>query len=262
MSAVEEPRKRKRRRGGVLLTLLLVLLILAFAADRVGAVVAERTVATQAQSQLASEDITTPSKPDVTIKGFPFLTQVTSGHYDEIDIAVHNPTSHGVRLDDVDVVATGVDAPMSAIMNGNAQITADKVTGVAHIGWTSFQQMIDLSGATAFGLNAHTVRVTSTQGGKIQVSAPVTVLGQTFTAQAVGSVAVNANTMHVTIDSIKASGVNAPSGIDQQLNQIKTQLTFDVKIPPLPYHLSVDSVVANGAGIAIKASAAHVALAK
>ena len=37
-------------------------------------------------------------------------------------------------------------------------------------------------------------------------------------------------------------------------------LTFDARIPQLPYHLSLDSVKATSAGIAITASAQNVVL--
>jgi hypothetical protein len=253
--------KRKRRGGPALLILLLVLIVLVIAADRIGAAVAEHQIANQAQSQLAGEDITTTGRPDVTIKGFPFLTQVASGHYDRIDISVKNPTSRGIRFDDVDVIATSVDAPASGLISGNPQVTAGKVTGTAHINWTAFQQMIDLTGAQQYGLDPDTIRITSTTGGKIALTTPVTILGQTFTAAATGSVKVDHDKLHVTINSIKANGDALPSPVQQQLNQLRTNLNFDVKIPPMPYNLKVDSINASDAGVSLTASATNVVLA-
>jgi DUF2993 family protein len=254
--------QRKRRGGRALLVLLLILIVLVVAADRMGAAVAERQIATQAQSQLASEEITTTGRPDVSIQGFPFLTQVASGHYDRIDITVRNPTSRGIRLDDVKVIATSVDAPASGLMSGDPKVTAGKVTGTAHINWTAFQQMIDLTGAQKYGLDPDTIRITSTTGGKIQLTTPVTLLGQTITAAATGSVQVNRDTLHVTIDSIKATGDALAPTVDQALNQLKTNLSFNVKIPPMPYDLHVDSINSSEAGVVVSASAENVALAK
>ena len=259
---VEAQPRRKRRGGRGLLILLLVLIVLVIAADRVGAAVAERQIATQAQTQLASEDITTTGRPDVSIKGFPFLTQVASGHYDRIDITVKNPTSRGIRLDDIQVVATSVVAPTSDLMSGNPKVTAGTMTGTAHINWTAFQQMIDLTGAQTYGLDPDKIRITSTTGGKIQLTTPVTILGQTINTAATGSVQIKRDSLHVTIDSIKATGDAVPQAAAIALNQLKTELSFNVKIPPMPFDLKVDSISSNDAGVVVQASATNVDLAK
>ncbi len=254
--------RRKRRGGRALAAVLLVVVVLLLVADRAGAAVAERQIANQAQARLASEGITSSGRPNVTIKGFPFLTQVITGHYDRIDISVKNPTSRGIRLDGVDVIATGVEAPVSDLTSGHPTATAERVTGTADISWTAFQQMIDLTGAQQFGLDPDTIQITSSAGGKIELTTPVTLLGQTITAVATGSVKIDRDNLHVTIDSIHASGGGSvPAAIDSQLNQLKTKLNFDVKIPPMPYELMVDSITSTDAGVVIAASANDVKLA-
>jgi hypothetical protein len=253
--------ERKRRRGRVLLVLLLVVIVLLVAADRVGVVIAEHQIADQASEQLAAQQITTSEKPSVSIRGVPFLTQVAAGHYQEIDINLEEPTSRGVRLDDLKVVATDVDAPASGIMGGNPHITAAKVTGVAHIGWASFERLVDLSGLGQYGLDPKLLRIDPVGPGKIKVSGPVTILGASFTAVATGTVNVREGAVHVGIDSIQASGDNIAPAINQQLDQLKNQLTFDIKIPPLPYKLSVESIATNAQGVLVNASARDVTLA-
>lgn len=252
--------ERKRRWGRILLVLALIVVVLLVAADRIGVLVAERTIASQASDQLASQQITTSSKPSVKIVGFPFLTQVAAGKYQEIDINLDDPTSRGVRLDDLDVVATDVTAPASSLMSGDAAVTADKVSGTAHISWTSVQQLVDLSGLSRYGLDPKLLRIEPAGAGKIRLSGPVTILGTSFTAVATGAVSVASGNLHVGIESMQASGDNVPSAVNQQLNQLKSLLTFDIKIPPLPYQLSVDSVNATSAGVQINASAHDVSL--
>ena len=77
MARVDRP-ERRHRGLRVLAIVVLVLIVLLIAADRIGVVVAERTVADEAQTQLASEGVTIDGKPKVDIHGFPFLTQVAA----------------------------------------------------------------------------------------------------------------------------------------------------------------------------------------
>jgi hypothetical protein len=219
----------------VLAIVVLVLIVLLIAADRIGVVVAERAVADKAQTQLASEDVTIDGKPKVDIHGFPFLTQVAAGHYDRIDISVPDPSTRGVRLDSLAVTATDVSADTGALINGNGRIEASKVVGTGNLGWAALNQLIDLS-------------------------APASFRGQTFTIQAIGSISVKKNVLHVAVSNVTASDTPLPQVLQPTLRAIANQLTFDVRIPQLPYRLSLDSVRATSGGIAITASAQNVVL--
>ena len=111
-------------------------------------------------------------RPDRHIDGFPFLTQVLAGHYDQIDIVVPEPPAKGIRLDSLRVVATGVDAPTSTVMSGDGQVVAAKVVGTGEIAWASFEQMVDLSGLQQYGIDPSTLTITGTDDGTITLSAP------------------------------------------------------------------------------------------
>jgi hypothetical protein len=70
---------------------LVVLAVLAVGADRGAAYLAERTLADRVQQRA---DLT--STPDVHIAGFPFLTQVYRGRYDEITVTARQvPVGEG-----------------------------------------------------------------------------------------------------------------------------------------------------------------------
>lgn len=249
---------KRRRLWRVLLILAVIGIVLLVAADRIGIAVAESTVAGQARTQLAAEGVSTPSDPAVHIHGFPFLTQVLSGRYDAIDIAVLQPTTRGIRMDRLDVTATGVHVPLSTLTSGRGQIEADRVTGTAQVGWASFVQLVDLSGVTQYGIDPSTIQISGTDSGHINLSAPVTVEGATFTALATGTVTVAGSVLHVAITDISAADGPLPPNVSGVLNGIEQQLTFDVRIPPLPYHLVVDSVRTSAAGVTITASAVHI----
>src|SRR5438034_344800 len=137
---------RGRRVGISLIVVLVVLVGLFVAIDRVAAFAAERTIADQAKKELAARNITSPSDPTVSVSGFPFLTQVARGRYDQITIHIDHPSSQGVTLDVLDVTARGVNASTSALMNGTGQITADAVTGTTSLGWDGVDKLMNTSG--------------------------------------------------------------------------------------------------------------------
>jgi hypothetical protein len=250
----------RHRWGWILLVVGLVVVVLLVAVDRIGLYVAEREVAKQTQSQLASENITTTGTPSVTIAGVPFLTQVIAGHYGKVTIVIPDLTSNGIRIDSLNVVATGVNAPTSTVMSGGGQITADRVVGTAQIDWKSFAQLADLSGLQKYGVDPSALKIAGTNDGNVTISAPVTILGQSFTALATGSIAVSNNLMHVKITKVSTANNSLSGLVQNQLQQLQGQLTFDARIPSLPYHLVLNGVTTNAAGLALTASATNVVL--
>jgi hypothetical protein len=82
---------------------VVVLLILAVVADRVAVSYAERQVAVAIRN---GEALST--SPDVSIHGFPFLTQFVRGRYRRVDISVQGLTKGGLTVDRVDAHLHGV----------------------------------------------------------------------------------------------------------------------------------------------------------
>ena len=78
--APELPRRRRRRWPWAVLGIVLVLVALFVVLDRVTVAYAENQAAQQMQSQGF------PTRPDVTIKGFPFLTQVAAKRLNDVHI--------------------------------------------------------------------------------------------------------------------------------------------------------------------------------
>lgn len=259
MAQADGPKRRRRGLRAVVI-LVVVLLVLLVAADRIGLVIAERTVADKAQIQLTSQGVTDSGKPHVAIRGFPFLTQVASGHYGRVDISVPNPSTRGVRLDSLAVTATDVSASTGALLNGNGRIEAKKVVGTGHLSWAAFDQLVDLSGVKQYGIDPKQIKIGSTDQGHISLSAPVKLRGQAFTIQASGAISVNRDILHVKVDNVTASDTPLPGALQGVLRALAAQLTFDVRIPQLPYRLVLDSVRATSGGIAITASATDVVL--
>jgi hypothetical protein len=247
-------RSGRGRRGFTVLVVLLILIGgLLVAADRVAAYEAERTVARQAKQELAAQQISTAQDPVVHVEGVPFLTQVVHGRYEKITIDVVRPSARGITLDDLFVVATGVNASTSALLRGAGQITADNVTGTARLDWDSAQKLIDLS---QFGGSGATV--SALPDGQVQIKAPVTVANVLANLTATGTIQVTGDNAKVHITKVTVDGGGIPSVVQNVLGQITQQLSFTVKIPPLPYHLKVTDVQARPEGVTITAAATAV----
>ena len=247
-----------RRRGVVVLIVLLGLFCaLVVVADRVAAYAAETTIASQAAQQMAANDVTSPAQPDVTVTGFPFLTQVLRGRYDQVTIVVDQPTAGGVTFDRITLVATGVHAALGAITSHQGQITADLVAGTAEISWQSVTSLLDLSAVP--GVDLSTVQL-SVVDDQIRLRIPIAVAGQRATLVATGSVAVAAGTVRLQVNQVTAEGSAAvPSGVTAQ---VKRELNgVEIRIPVLPYRLVVNRVQTTSSGIVATASAEGIVLA-
>ncbi len=246
---------RGRKWGIVLLVLVIVLAGLLVAADRIAAYAAARTIVREAKQQLAAQQITSPKDPTATVGGFPFLTQVVAGKYQKVTIDVAQPSAQGVTLDDLTVVATGVNASTTALMNGTGQITADNVTGTVRLGWVSVTKLIDLTGYGGQGLE-----VSALPDGEVQIKGPVSMVGISTTVVATGSVTVAGDAVQLKINKVTTEGGQTSPLLQQVIGALKQQLSFTVKIPVLPYNLKVKNATARPEGLTVTAYANNVPL--
>jgi hypothetical protein len=244
---------RGRRITVVFVVLLVLVGGLLVAADRVAAYAAERTVAREAKQELAAQQISAAQDPVVHVSGIPFLTQVVRGKYQKITIDVVRPSAQGVTLDDLFVVATGVNASTGALLHGTGEVTADTVTGTARLNWDSATKLIDLSQYGGTGAT-----VSALPDGQVQIKAPVTIGSVSATLIATGTIEIVGDAAKVHVNKVDVVGGGVPPALAQALGGIKQQLSFTVRIPPLPYHLKVQSVQARPEGVTITAVATGV----
>ncbi|HEX2416716.1 MAG TPA: DUF2993 domain-containing protein, partial [Micromonosporaceae bacterium] len=122
-----------RKLGIGLLTSLLVLLGLLVVADRAAAWMAEDRIAEQITKRAAEREIRMRGEPDVSVEGFPFLTQVMAGEFQAINIRMSGVSLDGVDVDTLDIRATGVAADVGKLMNGSGEVRASRLTGSATI---------------------------------------------------------------------------------------------------------------------------------
>jgi hypothetical protein len=237
--------KRLAIGGGVFVVFVVILLVVA---DRVGAWYAERTIATQVKNEVATRGITT-DQPDVTVRGFPFLTQVIDGRYKSISIVLRNVEGGGVRLSQLNVTATGVTAGLDTIRTGQGKVTADEVTGTATVGY-----------ATVAALTNQPQLSLSEQNGGLHLRMPADLYGQRVTLVGDAKVAVNKGHVKVSVTKLQSENGNLPAGSDSLIQQYIKNLSIDMQLPQLPFSLTLDKVTPEASGLAVSATAHSVPL--
>jgi hypothetical protein len=224
-----------------LVTCLILLVVLGgifVAGDIIGRRVAQNEIAKSVASQYQLDH-----KPKVSIKGFPFLTQVLSGRYDEIDINVGELTEQGVRLTDTTVALKGVTAPMSDAMHGDSsKMVADTATSTATIGYDEVNK------------RAPNNMKISAQGSDLQVRGPYTVLGVNRTVTATVTVQPSGRSVRVVPQKVQAGGMAVPIGL------VKQAFTFTMPVKGLPLDTQISDVQVKPEGLRVSATARNVKL--
>ncbi len=221
-----------------LLIVVIVLAGLLLAADRIGVVVADHEIASKVQT---AYDL--PAKPSVSVKGFPFLTQLASGNYHDIQVSVGQLTTSGVTVDDLVAQLTGVHAPVSDLTGGkSSDITAAGVTGTATVPFSSVRHRLP-AGVTL-----------SQAGSAVKLSGTVRYLGLSLPVSADAVLSPSGSGIAVTPTKITvAHGTSALSSL------IAGQFRFVVPVTGLPLHLVVKSVSVVNGGVRVSAAATNVA---
>src|SRR5262252_536402 len=158
---------RKLLTGAAVLAVLLVVLV---AADRISVAVAENQISDRLTSAYGLA-----GKPGVTITGFPFLTQVVTGNYQQIDVSARQVPAGGAVLHDLNVRLTGVHATVGQVLgNGSSMVTADRAVGSAMVGFGAVDQRLP-SGFQLHpdGKNLRVSGQLAVGGARIPVSATV-----------------------------------------------------------------------------------------
>jgi LmeA-like phospholipid-binding len=221
--------------------------------DRLGASYAERVLSDRVAQQVANQKATS-EKPDVTIEGVPFLTQVLKGRYQEIKIELRDfsgPVANGktIRMPLLDIRAKDVRAPLETLRTGRGNITATTVTGSGTVDYATVEQLVDKQGLKL-----------AEKGGKLAVTAPLIVLGQRVTVNGTADVAVANNVVSLRFEQVTAQGVPDVPIVQNLLNNYAKQISIDLRLPQLPLKLVVLKVEPTAAGLVVTAGANQVPL--
>lgn len=225
-----------------LLISLAVLLVLFVVADRISVVVAQNQI-----SDKIAASYGLPDKPSVSIHGFPFLTQVLTGNYSEIDVTASQVAAGGTMLHGLTARFTGVHAPLGRVLGqGAATVTADNASGSAVVSLSEVDRRLPHGLRLRPDGNHLIVSGTvSYQGSRVPVSAAVD-LG-------VSSAGIKVTPVHVTVSG--GGGLPAAAAYASQLGVV-------IPVASLPLHLHLVSVHVAPGGLRIDASARHVHFAR
>lgn len=220
------PRRRRRwvRRLVITLGILLVLLV---AADRVGVIVAQNVAATQVQKEQ-----NLPQKPGISIKGFPFLTQVANRDFSHIAVDIHGLPSTGVPITDLHADLYGVHVDSS--FNGG---TADTVNAVAQLSYSDISAAVNKQIGQGFG------QITVSEGTGNQVMASYSIAGVSLSASVSITIGPN-NTINV-----KTGQVNTPLSGLLSLGNTSFSTSFSLGNLPFGIQLNGIQVAKNYVGI-------------
>jgi hypothetical protein len=216
-------RKRRRRWPVVVLIIVVVLAGLTVVGDRVAAAYAEHRIASEIQKEGFG------TRPDVTIYGFPFLTQVAGRHFPHGHISGRNvPVGGPLTISRIEGDARDV-----RVDSGFRSGTIGTVDGTATV---SFGALTKAAGEPDLSLTA---------AGPNTVKADVD-LGIT-TATATAQVTKVGNQIRVHATSVEGF----------PLSELGDDLDFTVPVSGLPMGLQFKSLTVSSKGIAMRITGSH-----
>jgi hypothetical protein len=210
-------RKRRRRWPLVVLIVVLVLAGLAVVGDRVAAAYAENRIASEIQKEGFG------ARPDITIHGFPFLTQVLDRHFPHAHMTARNVREGPVTISRIDGDVRDV-----RVDSGFRKGTIGSVDGTGTI---SFGNLAKAAGQPDLKLTA---------AGPNTVKAEVDL--DVATAEATAQVTKVGNQIRVHAVSVEGF----------PLSDLGDDLDFSVPVTGLPMGLTFKSLTVSSKGVALR----------
>ncbi|WP_033324389.1 LmeA family phospholipid-binding protein [Streptomyces yerevanensis] len=197
--------------------------------------------------------------PSVSIKGFPFLTQVVGGELDEVEVGIQNLEADTggtaqntgpdkIRIDDLTAQMRGV-----AFSSNYSSATAASATGTATI---SYDELLKAAKSEPVqltnGVTAEVVGLSDGGNGKIKVEVEATVLGAKLPqpVSVLSTIGVKGDTVTARADALPNLGVQLAE------DKARTVTDFQQRIDGLPGGIKLDKVEAapNGVDITVRGS--------
>ncbi|CAO5230476.1 DUF2993 domain-containing protein [Frankia sp. AgKG'84/4] len=223
---------------------VVVLLGLLVAVDRIAVRVAASQLATRAQR---AEDL--PSRPGVSIGGFPFLTQVVAGDYRHVQVDVRGRTEQGLRVDRVHADVTHVRIPLADVINDRVrQVPVDHLTARVELTFTDINAYLRGHGTQATVAGA---------GQAIRVAGSVSILGGVYPVSGTASVGVQPDAVTFTPQELTAAGSVLPPALRETAARL---LTVRVPIADLPFNLRLSSATVGADRVIFEALGENVVL--
>ena len=207
----------------------MVLAALFVVADRVAVRIADNKFATQIQKQGFS------SKPDVSIQGFPFLTQLAARDFQNVHITATGEKAGPVTIDDIN--ATMKDIKLNSGFNSG---TVASIDGTGLITFGSLAK----AGSSAAGVADLKIAADEQRRGEDHCE-----LAGIISGSGVARVTKSGNKIHVKL--ISAGGL--PTSLLGGLGDIT------IPLPDLPMGMTLQSVTLTSQGVLIHITGHNIA---
>lgn len=230
-----------------LLVFLVVLALLLVGADTAARAVSQKTVAKQLSPVAGLNE-----EPQVSVYGFPFLTQVVSGHYQHLTLtAAHVPLDEDLTADEVTADVRNVTLLMSDLSRlEDASVTAGSVEVAVHLRYNTL--------LTAMTKQVDTDRmsfdITYVDAKTVHVSASTEVMGTTVTGDTDATVRLEGQKL--VIEFIDDLFGDAPAAVASRIVAISL-IAFPLD---LPYGLAANGLTVTTNGVTITAEGSQVSL--
>jgi hypothetical protein len=225
-----------------LLVILLLLVGLAVLADRVAVGIAEDRVAQELAGQGG-----VVGTPEVDIAGFPFLTQVARGRYEDVRVALDAAELGRPAGTRAAVSLRGVHVPLRAALSGSVtEVPVDLIDGAATLSYELLAAEIG-TGTTL-----------APEGDGLRIGSTVELLGRTMPVSAAGTVALDGDQLVIDVDRATGAGVEIPPFL---VDRVSALLDLRYTLPELPFGLRITGVAPAADGVRVRVEAADTVLA-
>jgi hypothetical protein len=223
------PRRQPKRWPWVLLGIVVLLVALFVAVDRIALHVAEDKAASTLQtSQHLNQE------PDVSVAGFPFLTQLAAGEFDEVtitakDIEVGNGT---LQIASVDVHLHHVTIPRDA-----SSVQARTAQAAGRITYAELSRALG-------------VAVSNGGNGRLVAKPAVTIAGQTYHGT-VSAVVHATNNGGITFrdPKVTAGSVSLPDVVSRAFAAVFSKA---ISLAGLPFNVKVTGADVTSGGVVLR----------
>lgn len=233
-----EPARHGTRRSRPLRLLVLVLLavVLLVGLDRLAASLAARRLAANVQTSQRLSD-----RPDVTIRGFPFVTQVLRGSYGRVDLRSRGPIGRdGIEVSSASAELRGVRVHAGQALRGTVEdVPVASGTGSALVTYPELNALLARYG----GLVGSAVSIRGTTPGRARVDGP---LGLTLDVAA----SVTDGRLVVVPDPAGLAALPAPVR-----DVIARSVAAPIPLPAIPFNVRLASGRLEPEGLVLSAVA-------
>jgi len=215
------------RRARLWIIAIIVVLVVLVGIDFAAKAVAQNVMADKIEQQGLT------SKPDVSIDGFPFLTQVASRDFSKVGITVSNLAAGPVTITTISATATDVRLNSYAFSSG----TIGSVSGTALISFGSLGNTLSSQfGPLGALLNGAGLQLTDAGPDEVRATLNLLVTSGSATWRVTR---VSGNTLNVHLVS--------SSGLPQSL--LGSIQDLNLQLPKLPLGLTISNISVTPAGV-------------